>query len=177
MLHQPQEMAGPTDKYPRAEAANGEPCGQGRRAPRGPGRTTEGDSEAAPGVQGRRELVGASDSENRGPLCGIQSHGRASSSAFDSEKRLCSRVSLPGLLRCLGAPGLGLCTRLSREDQIQGYLGSIFRPRLGAAPSASPAKPVRTGGGGGREAVGLRKGGGQRKPPPPLLALHSERSG
>lgn len=100
MLRQPQEMAGPSGKYPRrprrltAGAFLGEPGGQGRLVPRGPGPSTEGDSEVAPGVQGRRERVGASDSENSGPLCGIQSHARASSSAFGSEKLLRSRVSL-----------------------------------------------------------------------------------
>ena len=75
---------------PRAEAANGRPLPEralGERAPgtSGPGSSTEGDSEAAPGARGRGELVGFSDSENRGPLWRIQSHGRASSSAFDSE--------------------------------------------------------------------------------------------
>lgn len=100
MLRQPQEMAGPSGKYTRrlsrltAGAFPGEPGGQRRLVPRVPGSSTEGDSEAAPGAQGRRERVGASDSENSGPLCGIQSHARASSSAFGSEKLLGSRVSL-----------------------------------------------------------------------------------
>lgn len=106
-----------TGPFPR------EPYGKGRLVPQGPGSSTEGDSEAAPGARGRGELVGASDSENRGPLCGSQSHGRASSSAFDSEKRLCSRVSLPPCPRCPGAPG-------PREGQVQSS------PRLSCPPGA-----------------------------------------
>ena len=59
VLHQTQEMAGPTGKYPRwprwltAGPFPGAPCGQGRLIPRGSGSSTEGDSEAAPGARGR----------------------------------------------------------------------------------------------------------------------------
>lgn len=67
--------------------------------------------------------------ENRGPLCGIQSHGRASSSVFGSEKRLWSRVSLLGLQRCPGAPGLGFFAPPSREGQIQ---SSNYPPEAGS---------------------------------------------
>lgn len=107
-----------TGPFPR------EPYGKERLVPQGPGSSTEGDSEAAPGARGRGELVGASDSKNRGPLCGIQSHARASSSAFGSEKRLCSRVSLPRRPRyCPGAPG-------PRERRVQSS------PRLSCLPGA-----------------------------------------
>lgn len=106
VLHQPQEMAERTGKHPRGlrRLATGpfprKPCEKGAWHLRAPESSTEGDSEAAPGAWGRGELVGAYDSENRGLLCGIQSHWRASSSAFGSEQRsCCSLLSLcaPGV--------------------------------------------------------------------------------
>lgn len=90
VLHQPQEMAEYTGKYPcglrppSAGPFQGQPCGKGRLVPPGPASSTEGDSEATPGAPSRGELGGASDSENRGPLCEMQSHGRAGSSVFRS---------------------------------------------------------------------------------------------
>lgn len=105
VLHQPQEMAERTGKHPRGLRRlttcpfPRKPREKGAWHLKAPESSTEGDSEAAPGARGRGELVGASDSENRGLLCGIQSHGRAGSPAFGSEQRSCSLLSLcaPGV--------------------------------------------------------------------------------
>lgn len=101
--------------------------------------------------------MGASDSENRGPLCGIQSHGRASRSAFGSEKRLTRRVSSPS------APG---------RARFKARRGSVIRPRLGAASSASPVKLGPDWGRRRREGGSLHRGKRQqRAPPPPCYPL------
>lgn len=133
-----------------------QPCGKGSLVPRGPGSSTEGDSEAAPGARGRGELVSASDSENRGPLCGIQSHGRAGSSAFGSEKRLCSHLSPRS--RVPGSPG---------SQALSAALPETPDSKLASAQSSArgwelhqqrlPRSRVQTGGGGGREGVCIRE--------------------
>lgn len=88
------------------------------------------------------------------------------------------------------AASVPLGSRDAREHRASGFtggrslrarfkarLGSIIRPRLGAASSESPAKPVRTGGGGGgREGVSLREEGGQRTTPPPRTSWLSTRN-
>lgn len=69
---------GPGKYPPRAEPANHtgpfprEPCGNGRLVPQGPGPPPQRVIQRrhlVPGSAGK--LVGASDSENRGPLCGM----------------------------------------------------------------------------------------------------------
>lgn len=160
----PRREALTTGPFPR------EPCRKGRLVPQGPRSSTEGDSEAAPGARGRGELVGATDSKNRRPLCGIQSHGRASSSAFGSEKRLCSRVSLPLLRRSQGAPGLRLCARPSPEDLIQSSPRLSYPPLAGSC-IISISSEARSGLGEKEGGIRMREGGGQRAPPPPCSPL------
>lgn len=116
--------------------------------------------------------MGFSDSENRGPLCGIQSHGRASSSAFGSEKRLCRRVSLPRRLRCPGAPGPRLpggTDSKRTEAQLSARGWELHHQHLQCSWARA------WGGGGGKEGVCIREGDGRERLP--LPAPHLRMSG
>ncbi|XP_070327924.1 proline-rich protein 2-like [Odocoileus virginianus] len=152
-------MAGPSGKYPRqpsrltAVAFPGEPGGQRRLVPWGPGSSTEGDSEAAPGAQGRREraLGGAPparvDARDSGGEArsrrGGPSRGRTAALRGGREPR---RWGLPrgrGALS-VGSRGGRVCTR--------GRLPwGPFPPRQGALPAPchclrGPSAATRGGG-------------------------------
>lgn len=77
VLPQPQEMAGRTGKYPRGpRRLTAGLCQRSRRRERAPGTSGlrvlyRGRFRSSTWCSGRGELMGASDSENRGPLCGI----------------------------------------------------------------------------------------------------------
>lgn len=162
---------------PRAEAANHRPLPEralGERVPgtSGPGSSTEGDSEAAPGARGHGELVGFSDSENRGPLCRIQSHGRPSSSAF------VLRSAYAATSLSLGARGAGSAWSQApgrarfRAPEAQLYAGGweLHHQHL-------QCSRARAGGGegGGKEGVCIREGGGRERLR--LPAPHSGQAG
>ncbi|KAB1262838.1 hypothetical protein Cadr_000021153 [Camelus dromedarius] len=169
VLHQPWEMERPTGKYPH-----------------GPRRLTAGPFPGEPyGHKGawylgpwRRHLVpGAS-----GSWWALLT-ARTGAHYVESNHMGAQAARLSVLRSAYAAASVPLGSRDAREHRASGFtggrslrarfkarLGSIIRPRLGAASSESPAKP------GGSQPQRRRRAENDT-PSPHLLALHSERSG
>ncbi|XP_043738764.1 formin-like protein 5 [Cervus elaphus] len=152
-------MAGPSGKYPRrlsrltAGAFPGEPGGQRRLVPRVPGSSTEGDSEAAPGAQGRRERLstrdglGSSGDLGETPLRDLSEEGCMDSVHPRRSGALLRPESMRGTQEERRAPGARGPSR-GRTAALRGgrersrrpatACGDRAPPREGAAPPCQP---------------------------------------
>lgn len=173
---------GAQESTTRVQAANDRPLPERALRERAPGTPGPWVPPAQRAIQRRHLVPGAAGSwwalltENRGPLCGMQSHGRASGLVFGSEKRLCShRSARSRAARRAGSQALRAALPAAPDSKLAQAQASA-RAGLGAASAAAPEEPGPDrgwGGWGGSLHRGRRRAAGASPPCSPLGAVRA----